>query len=145
MERIPDPRWEDLLLRVLADIDSGSLPLERFGAAEVRTMGYQGLILFTTGPEQLKYDGFLLRDLSALADLGYASVSWHGESLDVVVLPTAREYQRELRTPPWFRILKRARGAQGPAKYAAAILVGALLAQVANSVIWPWLRNLFGL
>lgn len=144
MERIPDQRWEELLLRILGDIDRGSLPSERFGAAETRTMGYEGLLLYSSGPQQLKYEGFLHRDLIALAELGYLSVSWHGKSLDIVVLPTARQYRRETRTPGWLRVLWRARSAGVPIKYAAAILAGALLTQLANSVIWPWLRGLLG-
>lgn len=106
-------------------------------------MGYEGLSIYTSGPEQRRYDGFLLRDLVALANAGYLSVSPHGKSLDVVVLSSARQYRRDMQASAWERSLRRASRASVPLKYAGALVAGALLTQFANTVVWPWLRGLF--
>lgn len=145
MDRIADKHREELLLRIIRDIDSGELEGTRFGAGEWRTGGGHGLILYNyRGSKQLQYEGYLHADLEALARTGVLEVSWNGNSLDVVVMPAARSYKSELTIPVWKRGLRATRGLGQPAKYVTLILIGAVLNQFANSVVWPWLTSIVG-
>ena len=134
-------------MQILDDIDAGTLPPSgRFGASQVRTLGYQGLMLYSAETSKsTKYDVFQFHDLAALADLGYLSVSTtRGGGLDVIVLPAARLYQRESRRPEWQRVLLRAKAVAIPAKSVLTIAATVLITLFVSDVVWPRIVSMFG-
>ncbi len=143
MERL-DSASEQLLFRLLKDIESGALETH-LRAVDTTSHGGRSMIVYSKGP-QLSYEGSAPSDLIALEQYGFLTATPSGGGSDVIVLPRALAYRSETTRPAWkgtgLRTLRRARQFTW---FVLAVLLGAILNELARAVIWPWLQGIVSL